>query len=126
MCLLACKNKTELSELPISEENLVEILADLHLYENKFESKTFLRDSLSTNLDRGYDSILQEHGVTHQEFFKTYNEYLVAYPLELDSLYNDVAEHLEIERDSIRIERKNKNKIEQPVFRDSVISTSGR
>jgi hypothetical protein len=91
LLLLALSCKKEKSSLPISEEELVTVMADVHLAEAALQDQYGMKkDSLARLY---YRQIYRLHGITEEDFQKTMKR-LRNDPGRVEQLYERVLEEL--------------------------------
>lgn len=82
--------------MPVSEEQMAQILADIHIAEYYSQGKgdlpAFKRNTDS--LAAYYKSILQHHGISLDSFKMAY-DWFAEHPVAMDSLYTHVLNNLE-------------------------------
>lgn len=117
LCFLSCKNKTDKSDLQLSDTQFKEVLLSLHSYEGGLNTTIFRQDSLYKLNRTAYDSIFEKHQVSEQDFLSDYNLYLTHFPNDLDTIYQTIINDLNVKLDSLvkikqdSIQKANRDKL---------------
>lgn len=91
LVLAACQSNADLKNLPIPEDKLVKVISDAYIVEGAIQNYTQdLKDSLS---DYYYEQLYEIHDITEEDYQKSL-EIVKKYPDVLDSLYQNIADHL--------------------------------
>ena len=92
LSLLSCQSNGNLKNLPIPKEKLVTVISDAYIVEAAIQNYTQdIKDSLS---DYYYSQLYEIHGITKEDYQKSL-EIVKQYPEVLDSLYQNIADHLD-------------------------------
>ena len=87
----ACQSSGELKNLPIPKEKLVTVISDAYIVEAAIQNYTQdIKDSLS---DYYYEQLYEIHDITKEDYQQSL-EIVKKYPDVLDSLYQNIADHL--------------------------------
>lgn len=98
--LFSCKNSGKKKELQLNRSQFEQCLEALHIYEGYLGVRDFANDSITLQQQAGYDSIFNHYQLSREQFFDEYNRYLRYYPEDLDSIYKQLSEELEMLVDS--------------------------
>ena len=102
-----CKNKQERTKFLLPRNQFKEVLQELHRYEGKYNIRVFREDSLHEEEMVRYDSLFAANNVSRKEFFRDYDAYIQNQPHELDTMYQEIVDELELIRDSLQMARRN-------------------
>jgi len=87
----SCQSGGDLNNLPIPKEKLVTVISDAYIVEAAIQNYTQdIKDSLS---DYYYEQLYEIHDITKEDYQKSL-EIVKKYPDVLDSLYQNIADHL--------------------------------
>ncbi len=102
LVLFGCKNTGKRAHLKLPREQFMAVLTDLHLYEGSLGPKNFADDSISVDQQNHYDSIFHSYGIEQADFAQEYEQYVRYYPKDLDSIYTEIIQQVNVEVDSLR------------------------
>lgn len=72
---------------------MVQILADIHLAEARVENRVAYPDTALMTFNRAHSEILEQHGVSKEQFRETYDFYLQNLQ-QMDKLYEIIVDTL--------------------------------
>lgn len=91
LVLVSCQSGGDLNNLPIPKEKLVKVLSDAYIVEAAIQNYTLdIKDSLS---DYYYEQLYEIHNITKEDYQKSL-EIVKNHPEALDSLYQNISDHL--------------------------------
>jgi hypothetical protein len=101
VCLTACNTQDEVLSTPLNKEEFKEALKGALLVEARVNKERVDLKMDTIPIDRYYDAMFEEVGVSKNDFKETYaiyTEHLQAF----EDLYEEVAAELSIETDSLQ------------------------
>ena len=87
--LAACNGDSGKQKGPLSEDEIVDILADYHFAQSYHELKGLPQDTMFLYTNRHFYEILEEKGIDPQDFKSSFDWYL-SHPDAFHELYNKV------------------------------------
>jgi hypothetical protein len=96
LSLLGCtQNKSKVPDNLVQENEMVQILADIHTAEARVENNVVYPDTAMMAFNYLQSQILKKHGVTQKQFERTYRYYL-NHLEEMDKLYEVIVDTLSL------------------------------
>ncbi|WP_229733879.1 DUF4296 domain-containing protein [Pontibacter amylolyticus] len=85
----------------LPENKMVQILADVHIAESRIETHVLYPDTALMVFNKEQQQILAEHGVTQEDFRRTYRYYL-SNLAQMDKLYEIILDTLSVREAKLR------------------------
>ena len=89
LVIVSCQSEIEIPETVIRQEQMIEILIDVHLAEAWKERRKMEEDSALIFIKAQYETIFKLHNITRSEFENSL-EYYENHPDIMDELYHEV------------------------------------
>src|SRR6185295_7282656 len=91
--LASCKPENRRPAGILPEDKMVEIMIDVHIFEAVKESKKIPVDSLPQVISANYQQIFKNHGISEEQFRKSF-DYYEHNPAKMDDLMTKVIDEL--------------------------------
>lgn len=111
--LFACGEKqTKAPDNLVPRDQMVQILADIHIAEAQIENKIFYPDTAIMTFNLKEKEIFRKHDVTEEKFRETY-QYYKDNLKEMDALYEIIVDTLSLRETKMRAQDQHFKKAEQ-------------
>jgi uncharacterized protein DUF4296 len=101
-CLfVGCDSKNTTPANIIQKEKFIDVLTDIQLAESYEMGNEGKRDSLLVDVRKVYLKIFQDHAISTEQFFITF-DYYSRKPEEFKDIYNAVYEQLTLEQEELK------------------------
>lgn len=91
--IVSCKPQDKKPSGIFPESKMVEVMTDVQIFEAVKESRKIADDSLASFIAAGYNRIYKNHGITDEEFRKSF-DYYKHNPAAMDELMTKVIDEL--------------------------------
>lgn len=101
LLMVACAGEKKVPEGMIPENEMVNILLDIHLMESQIEARRYLsRDSMQVAYMKEQASLFKKHKIDSAQYYKSYDYYFTEMS-HMKDIYTKVAERMKVLSDSV-------------------------
>ncbi|MFZ6013725.1 MAG: DUF4296 domain-containing protein [Bacteroidota bacterium] len=96
----SCSQADRPSEGILSQEEMVKVLSELYVFEEKVSRRPLIRDSAENLFKSAYGKVFEKTGVSDSVFKKSF-EYYLDRPKELELIYTALVDSLQLQEQRV-------------------------